>query len=221
MPNAINFDGPKTAGAVITSATLNGAYGDAHHVTDKAAAKMLHPNDNFSLTGDGYETRGKKFCKTVATFAKASGSLGMGAATVAMAPVDFATGRGTVRPEGERKHFMDEGIAGNVARFGVGLATGTCEILGAVVGAGGAVVSLPARAPAGQSNAEWIEGGAAGGSTAAGKASAHTLGTPAGLLLDLARVPSLGIKVATASASTVIGGTLGIPAGLIRFVFNK
>jgi hypothetical protein len=206
---------------VITSATLNGSYGEAHHVTDKAAAKILHPNDNFALTGEGYETRGKKFCKTVATFAKASSSLGMGVATVAMAPVDFTTGRGTVRPEGERKHFMDEGIAGNLSRFGVGLATGTCEVLGAVVGAGGAVVSLPARASSGQSNAEWIEGGALGGSQAAGKASAHTLGTPTGLALDLIRVPSLGIKVATASAAAVAGGTLGIPAGLIRFVFNK
>lgn len=220
MPHVINFDGPKTSSAVITSATLNGAYGQAHHVADDASLRLFQ-KDGYKLNGEGYESRWDKFKNTTKTFAQASGSLGMGIGTVAMFVPDVITGRGTVRPEGERANFMDEGVLGNGTRFGTALVTGTAEVVGAGVGGAAALVTYPAKAASGKSSAEWFEGGAAGGAMAAGKGSAHAVGTPVGIALDAVRVPSLAVKYTLAGACAVVGGTIGVLAGTVRAIINR
>lgn len=219
MPHVINFDGPKTSSAVLQSATLNGAYGQAHDRSDDAALRLFK-KDEFKLTGEGYETRWKKFKNTTKTFAQAGGSLGMGIGTVVTLPLDAVTGRGKVRPEGEKAHFMDEGLLGNGFKFSTALISGTAEVIGAGVGGVGAAVTYPAKAATGQSSAEWFEGGASGGAQAAGKATAHGVGTTLGVVLDVARVPSLATKVATAGVCAVAAGTIGVMAGTIRAIIN-
>lgn len=220
MAHVINFDGPKTSSAVITSATLNGAYGQAHDRADDASLRLFK-KDEFKLNGEGYETRWGKFSKTVKTFAGASASVGMGAGTVAMFLPDVLTGRGKMRPDGERNNFMDEGVLGNGVRFTTALASGTTEVVGAAVGGTGALITYPARSATGQSSAEWFEGGASGGALAGGKGAAHAVGAPLGLALDAVRVPSLAVKFGLAGVCAIAGGTIGVMAGGIRAIINR
>lgn len=221
MPHVINFDGPKTSSAVITSAELNGAYGNAHQTLDNAAKRLMNANDEFKLTGEGYETRWGKFTNTARTFAEASASVGVAGGTMAMLIPDAITGRGTVRPEGERNSFMDEGILGNGGRFVTAVGSGATEIVGAGVGGLGALATFPAKASAHKSSAEWFEGGASGGATAGAKSGAHVLGTTTGLALDVVRVPSVLAKVALGGAFAIAGGTVGVFAGATRAIINR
>jgi len=219
MARVINFDGPKTSSAVIRSATLNGAYGMAHHVADDGALKLFK-KDQFHLTGAEYDTRWKKFKNTTKTFAEVGASTGMALGTGLMLPVDAITGRGTVRPEGERANFLDEGILGNTLHYGTALIAGTAEVIGAGVGVAAAAVAYPAKAATDKSSEEWFQGGAAGSAQGAGKGTAHGVGTPVGIALDVARVPSLGVKFGLAGVGAVVGGTLGVFAGGIRAIVN-
>lgn len=219
MPHIINFDGPKTSSAVITSATLNGAYGQAHDLADDCSMKLFK-KDQFHLTGEGYDGRWNKFKNTTKTFAQVGASTGMALGTGLMFIPDVVTGRGKVRPEGERANFMDEGILGNTLRYGTALTSGIVEVVGAGVGGAGAAVLYPAKAATDKSSAEWFQGGAAGGAQAAGKGSAHGLGTVAGIALDATRVPSVATKYTLAGVGAVVGGTLGVFAGGIRAVIN-
>jgi len=219
MANIVNFDGPKTSSAVITSATLNGAYGEAHQKADCAASRVWK-KDEFKLTGEGYECRWDKFANTAKTFAQAGGSLGMGIGTVATLPVDLVTGRGTVRPDGEKENFIDEGLLGNTARFGSALVSGTSEVVGAGLGGVAALVTYPAKASTNLSSAEWFEGGASGGAKALGNSSAHLMGTGTGIALDAARLPSLAVKYAAAGAMAIAAGTVGVLVGGFRAMVN-
>lgn len=220
MPHVINFDGPKTSAAVVTSATLNGAFGKAHDTLD-GAAKRLGDKNEFKLNGEGYETRGKKFMKTVETFGKASACVGVAAGTFIAFPVDVLTGRGKQRPEGERNTFMDEGVLGNGGRYLTALAAGTSEVVGAGVGGLGALVTYPAKGAANKSSAEWFEGGAAGGAQAGGKIGAHVVGGATGIALDAVRVPSVLAKVVLGGACGLVGGTIGVMAGAVRAATDR
>jgi hypothetical protein len=221
MPHVINFDGPKTSSAVITSAELNGAFGQAHNTLDNAVKRLGHAKDEFHLNGAGYETRWKKFVNTTKTFAEASACVGVATATGPMLLVDLVTGRGTVRPDGEKNSFMDEGVLGNGGRFLTALGSGATEIVGAGVGGLGALVTYPAKGAAKKSSAEWFEGGASGGAQAGGKIGAHLLGGTVGVALDVVRIPSVLAKVTLGGVCGLAGGAIGALAGGFRAMIDQ
>jgi hypothetical protein len=221
MPHVFNLNGPTTSSAVITSATLNGAFGQVHHTMDGAAKRLKNAKDEFKLNGDGYDTKWHKFTNTTKTFAGASACVGVAAATGLMIGPDFITGRGNVRPEGEKSNWFDEGLLGNSAIYGTAVSTGLIELGGAALGGAGAVLLMPLKAGTKQSASEHFDNGANFGDAAAAKVSAHVIGGAAGLALDAVRLPSIIVKATSGAVFGALGGTVGLLAGGVRAMVNK
>src|SRR5690242_16998016 len=95
MPDNRGADlvGPATSNVVLQHATLNGTLGSAHDKIKHSSNRLFQP-DQFRLTGAGYETRSDKFLSTLSAFTRGSACTGAMIGRVAMAPVDFALGRG-------------------------------------------------------------------------------------------------------------------------------
>jgi len=138
-----SLQGPGKYQSTMDAVTGSGKLGQLHQSFDNSAEELLMHRDNLELTGEGYETRGRKFTKTVKTFFKAGGDVGALVGTVTMLPSDLLVGRGN--KSSGRPSLTDEGILGNGANFVGSCVSGSVEFVGKGVGGAAAVVAMPAK----------------------------------------------------------------------------
>lgn len=221
MPGVFNLQGPQTSATVYGDVTGNGALGKAHDKIDNSAMELIHHRDKLQLTGEGYETRWRKFKNTTKTFFRAGGDVGSVVGTAVMVPADLLIGRGSKAVPGQsRSTFMDEGVLGNGAKWTGALVSGGAEFVGKGAGVTVAAVSMPARGVE-ESPTEWLKDGSDTGGSLVGKGTGHAMGTTLGAAMDVARIPSIAVKYTLRGAFAVCSGTLGLIAGSIRAIVNR
>lgn len=221
MPGVLNLEGPKSSLRTYNEVTGNGALGKAHDKIDNSADELFHHRDRLQLSGEGYETRWRKFKNTTKTFFKAGGDVGSVVGTAVMVPADLLIGRGSKPVAGESNpKFMDEGVLGNGAMWTGALVSGGAEFVGKGAGVTVAAVSMPARGVE-ESPKQWLKDGSDTGGNLVGKGTGHALGTTFGVALDIARLPSIAVKYTLRGVFAVCSGAIGLVAGSVRAIVNR
>lgn len=208
--------GPQTANTVLNAAQMNGAVGRGHQAMDKSVKRLL-ANDGFDLKGG---SRLQKFTNTIKAFAKGGASTGAMLGTGIMFVPDALTGRGRVRAEFDRDHFMDKGILGNMG-WGLTVASSVAvEGIGAATGATLGAIN-PGALMSNKPYTQWIKKHAKGGQQAGGGMTATIVGGTIGTVLTITRIPSLFVKYTLAGALAIPSTIIGFIGGSIRAIIDK
>lgn len=211
----------QTSENLMRSVTFEGTFGDAHRTSYKAMRKLGKGEEEFPLSAESLPTRKDKFVGTIKAFAKGGACVGAGIGNITMAPVDFFIGQGREREEDEKGNILDKGLVGHIVD-GVTVGAGFVgEGLGAGVGGATALVYTPAKPKSNKSYKTWLLSGTQKGGTIGSKIASHTVGTPLGLALDGARVPSIAVKYTLAGALAIPSAIVGFFVGSIRAIANK
>lgn len=211
----VQLVGPQAAKAVLKIAQIEGALGRGHKNMDRAVARLI-ANDGFELKG---KTRAKKFTNTFKAFSTGGACAGAALGTGIMAVPDLITGRGRIRKEFERSHFIDTGVLGNMG-YGI-TALSSTVVEGVCAGTGALMAFNPASAASKKSFPQVLKSYAKGGQKVGGQSTALVLGAGIGLGLSAIRLPSLIFKYALAGIIAIPSAVVGFLGGSIRAIINK
>lgn len=221
-PKANIFNSSQITEAVMSFSTLNGYLGKAGDKVDEIGFVMTHKEERDTRFDLEAQSSQEAFSKTVGIFTKASASVAALAADTLMLPYDILVGRGRQRPEEQTLwgSIIDKGFLG----IGLKLATSTVgsisDMGGCAAGAAIGVIDMPALMTTKKRATDWIADHAITGGKMIGSTVSILLGFTCGVALDAFRLASLAVKYSFIFIATLLGGLIGIGAGIVRAILH-